>query len=681
MVGSGSLCSLKDDMASKTRKINEYIQNQLKMQVIDSEYKISKANQSQDVNEFESYVDLLDSVREPKDYDWMSDIRLPEFLSRILTQTSIDVAQYFQTRDFVEAYLEDESDVAKNASDAAKECINRTLNQRHLYHYQKFVRGKIINHLHGKVYIRCWWEQKMRPVITDYQHSITQSPQMDESGEPMMDEMGNPMMTMNENKIPVMGEEPEYDRFNYDILDPRNVFTDNKYVYSLQEKNWVIIRSESSYEELKSDEDLMGYFNLDKLLEEKDNGNKKTKRKTKARGETDTSQETYNKFIRYSKENRPVNPSFDILERHGKYWAIVKERDQMSEEPIEIEPGIDENGEPLESAEFIETIMTFAVNSNVKELIRFQVAPYHDATGRVYRPIIRGLCYLHPTKDGGTGDGKSMREIQLGIDDTFNISNDRVLLATLPTLVAAKGSNIDNDTIRFEPNHVIREEAQGDVRELKMSSDIGGALEQIGMLQSSGDKVMSIFPTTMGELPGKASTTATAVSATSGQSNVRTNYKSLTYENTALCDLYWMIMQMTFQFAKPETGVKLIGDKVKYFDPKKDYYYKPVSASIETEFSKQVKIKDLLTMYGYTMQSQNPKAPMMANLILEKIFSLQGDEQANFASKLYDENSPIASPKSGQLQPGAPTMPPMSNQNGMPQSPTEQLTRMGSNGG
>lgn len=667
-------------MEKRNRKINKDIQNQLVMKVIDSEYRTAKSNQSRDTSDFESYVDLLDSVREPKQYDWMSDIRIPDFLSRELAEISIDVGQYFQTRDFVEAYVQDESDEALACADAAKECINRTLNQRHLYHYQKFVRAKLINHLHGKVYIRCWWEQRMRPIVTGYNHETVNKPYVDESGNQTNGLDGQPMMIQETNRTPIIGEEPEYDRFNYDVLDPRNVFTDNNYVYSLQEKDWVIIRSESTYEELKSDEDQMGYFNLDQLLEE-EAPSKKSRKKSKSQGETETSKETYNKYNRYSKENRPLNPKFDILERHGKMWCIIKETDPMSEEPIDVDPGINEEGEPLEKAEFLETIMTFAMNSNTKVLIRFQVAPYHDATGKPYRPIIRGLCYLHPTDDGGAGDGKSMREIQLAIDDTFNVSNDRVMLATLPTLVSARGSNIDNDTIRFEPGHVISEESPGDIRELSVSDNIQGALGQIGMLQSAGDKVTSIFPTTMGELPGKASTTATAVSATTGQSNLRANYKSLTYENTVLCDLYWMIHQMTFQFAKPETGKKLMGGKINKFDPKKDYYYKPVSSSIESEFSKQAKIKNLTTLFGYVMQSGNPNAPILANKILEKVFTLQGDEMANFANQLFNPTQPIASPKSGQQQPEASTMPPTSNQTGSYQSGVEQMTRAGSNAG
>lgn len=663
-------------MANREKKIDEEVQNQLILHVVDSEYVMGKANMTLATSDFESYVDLLDAVREPKLYDWMSDIRLPEFQSRILTQSALDVAQYFQTRDFVEAYLEDESDEAKANAEAAKECINRTLNQKHMHHYQKYVRAKLINHLNGNVYFRCWWEQKMREVVTGYEDAFRDEPQLDESGNPILDETGNPLTTTVSYKVPIISEEPVYDRFNYDVLDPRNVITDNKYVYDLSEKDWVIIRSEASYEDLLKDSDQMGYFNLSKLLEEAHSGGKrKVKGRSKAGGETQTSQETYNKYTRYTKDKTPLNPMFDILERHGKFWCLVTKRDPISGEPVDVEPGINDNGEPLADAQWLETIMTFAVGPNNRTLIRFQIQPYRDSEGNPYRPIFRGLCYIHPTDDGGTGDGKAMREIQIATDDTFNVSNDRVLLATLPTLIAARNSNTDNDTIRLEPLHVINEESQGDIRELKLSDNIVGALQQISMLQSSADKVMNVYPGSMGQLPGRASTTATAIADASNKSDIRTNYKSVTFENTALSTMYWMILQMTGQFAKPATGIKLMGEKVYDFNPKKDYFYKPISASIEAEANKTNKIKMWTTILGYVVQSQNPKTAELANYVLTQIFKYMGDEAVNFGKHLLDPNAPVASPGPGQQQPGNAAIPPVSNQNGVPQSTGEMAMR------
>jgi len=158
---------------------------------------------------------------------------------------------------------------------------------------------------------------------------------------------------------------------------------------------------------------------------------------------------------------------------------------------------------------------------------------------------------------------------------------------------------------------------------------------------------------------------------------MRTNYKSLTFENTALIDLYWMIQQMTWRFAKPETGLKLMGDKIYDFNPTKDYYYKPVSASIESEQSKIMKRKEWATVLGYVSQLQHPNAVKLVNYILSEIAKLMGDEYANFANKLLDESIPIEQGGGGGGQQTNPAMPAVSNQNLLPMSTSEVATREG----
>ena len=128
--------------------------------VVDHEYTIAEQNQTSDFNDFESYIDMFDAERTEKEYYWMSDIFLPEFPSHMLTQSAMDVAQYFQTRDFVECFVMENGIEALAAADANEECINRTLNRRKLYFYHKYVRAKNICNMAGQVYLKCWWEQK-----------------------------------------------------------------------------------------------------------------------------------------------------------------------------------------------------------------------------------------------------------------------------------------------------------------------------------------------------------------------------------------------------------------------------------------------------------------------------------------------------------------------------------------
>ncbi len=652
-------------------KISDAVEGQLISRLVDDELAVEKRNRKLDDDEFNSYMDLLDSIREPKQYEWMSDIRLPEFLSHVLTQASMDADQYFKTRDFTEVYVQDESDEALASADAAKECINRTLNQKHLYYYLKYMRAKSYNNLLGRVYARCWWEKKTKQDVIGHVKSYVPL-DVDVLGRPMVDETLQ-HRALKEVNTPVIGEVPVVDRFNFEIIDPRNIFMDETFCYSLQDKKNIFIRSESSLDDLIDTQDDMGYFNLDKL--------KDFSKDLSTAGETEYSSETVNTGDVTPKQVMPqqgLSPYFDIYTRFGRFWAVVGARDE-SGYPLEIEPGISDSGQALDKAELVETIMTFAVRGSHKVLIRFQANPYRDADNRPYRPLLRGLCYLHPLMDSGMGDGKHVRELQLAIDDTVNISNDRVMMATLPTLITKKFDAEDNPDVYIEPGHKIPvEKPSEDIKWLTISDNIQGALNQVQLFRNMMQQVDSVFPTTMGDVPTLASTTATAVAGADNRSNMRLNYKSLTFENTFLCDMHWMILQMTWQFAHPTTGEKLMGKKVYAFNPTQDYFYKSVSQAVETESSKASKIKMITQVLNSVITVRHPDTVKMFNFLMGKVMILMGDEFANFKEKLLDEKIPIQA--DGGSPAGSPDALQPSNQAGVPQSDIEVAARGASNG-
>ena len=389
---------------------DENLEKVLCSQIVTDEYSVAKANQAEDTMDFEAVLDLLDSRRTDKEYEWMSDIRIPEFTTHVLTQASLDVAAYFRTRDFVEVYVEDDSAEAIASAEAAKELLNRTLNQQHLNYYLKFVRARMLNQLQGKVYAECWWNQETKEQVYGIQEDVVES-EVDIHGNPITDRsIQVPGIEIQQTEL--TEEIPVIDRFEFDILDPRNVFTDNAYTYTLQDKDWVIIRSEKTLEDLKRDADRCGYFNLDAI------------EKVKAgQGDTETRRETYNAEDNFNRVSPKIYRYLDVLKRYGKFWCKVIERDEETEAPTKVKPGIDVNGDILDKAELVECIITVAMDAGSKFLIGFQPTPYINGDGVPYRPIIRGMCYPHPVEDGGFGDGKHSRELQIAIDDTFNISH------------------------------------------------------------------------------------------------------------------------------------------------------------------------------------------------------------------------------------------------------------------
>lgn len=615
-------------------KYNEDVETRLAGIVLDQEVGTATRNQSLDLEDFQSMVDLFDAYRSEKEYDWMSDIFIPEFPAQMLTQTSLDVDQYFRTRDFVETYVQDESQEALDSAGAAQELLNRTLNRRTLYHYQKFVRSKNLNHINGNVWLKCWWEREVDRNFQGFD---------EDTGEEQFD------------------EQVGTDQFNYEVLDPRNCFTDNTYTYSLQQKKWITIRSERTLDELIQEQAAKGYFNLDLLKEVKPQKDTETKKKIR---DIDFPQAVPMNLI---------SPAYDIYERHGLMWMMENG-----------EPGINREGEVLDGAKQRETVTTYAVSASTRILIGFHEQPHEDAYGKRYRPVIRGLCYIHPTKDEGAGDGKYARELQVGINDTFNLSNDRTRLATMPTMKGKRYVTEDNDTIYFEPGHIMElENPREDVEEFKIDDNIQAALTQISLLKNQMNEAMSIFPTTMGNLPAQASTTATAVMGAEQRTGQRTNYKSMTFEYTALLELYWMIQQMTYQYATPKTAQRLMGEKVYDFDPTLEYFYKPLSQSIESEQSKGMKIQRWTTILQTIVQSPHPDMPKMFNYIVLRIMELMGDEYMNFAATFLDTRVPLQ--EQGGTGAGSPAAPgglnpeAFSNQNLIPMGSGEIATRAAAN--
>lgn len=642
-------------MAKSIKK--EQIQNAVASLVVDSEYMTSKRNMDVEISRFESLIDQLECSRMEKDYDWMSDYYLPVMNSIFHTERAGEVAQYFPTRDFVDVKLDSDSPEDKIHSEAAKICVNKTLNRRNLYYYQKFVRHRSINSLFGQAYKVCWWEYEER---TDELQT--------------KDAKGRPKAITQKRILK--------DQFNFDVVDPRNVFTDNKYTYSIQEKDWVIIRSEGSYEELKAQEKTHGYINLDKVKEAL--SPKKSKGRAKAT-ETNTAKESYDKesdnlFIADTAIQR-----FDLLNRYGKFWAVVKEIDENEGFPTDAEIGMNEDGSFKENAELIEAIITFAIIGNERIMIRFAPTPFVDSNGEPFKPIVRSLCYVHPTKDGGLGDGQHMREMQIVLNDNVNMAADRTKLATLPTFIGQDLAMEDAiDDVYFEPEHVIRvPDITASIRELKITDNIDGAIKQNQMITGAMFQVMGVFPPQMGGLPDKASTTATAVAGSEAHGNTRASYKSMTYEFTDLTEFYGLILQMSWRFMKTPTAIKMFGPELAHQIGKRwadeNYTYTPLSSNIEAEYNKKSKVAQYDQIIGRLsgLAKVLPQVVPVIAIFAEKAGEIligESDPELKKAIESLAKAKPQEEGKppdqTADMGEGA-----TSNEHGLPMSPTETGAR------
>jgi hypothetical protein len=600
-----------------------------------SEYTIGNDNNTQDNIDFEAALDMFDNVRTERDYDWQSNIPIPEFLNAIQGQTADDVNAYFARKEFVSVNVQSKEPEHIAAADSAKDMIDRTLSKTDLNFFQKYIRISQTKNICGRSYIRCWWEQDIKKIKIPIKH-LTILEDVDINGQPKTDpsqQSGTIEETVDEEFNEVIR-----DRFAFDVVDPRNIVYSGEFEYNLRNKNWITLRFESTLHELKRNSETMGYMNLDKLEGIKLSGETEVKIKTTDWDSRGT-----------AKRDPDVTPvkNLMILERWGMDYAIVKKRD-VNGHASEIEYGYDERGEPLENAELVHLVQNVAVlngESSEQILIRYELNPYKDNYGNPYIPLVRGLCYIHPTKDRGFGDDVGYRGLQKAINDTFNANNDNTLMGMLKIIKQPEGFDEDEMPLRIEPMAVW----PANTEVVDFASNTVPAMNQLQMLTSKFNETNARDS----GVPVLSSAAATTVARAEKQVNVRSQYKNLVFEHTMMGNLYWMIIMMSSQFMLAETAITMLGqESALAFNSDLDYHYKPISESIETDSTSGAKIDRLNTALGYVMNSQNAKAPAVANGILKKIFKLMGKEEEEITGELFDESEPLGGPLDGVTQQG-----------------------------
>jgi hypothetical protein len=138
---------------------------------------------------------------------------------------------------------------------------------------------------------------------------------------------------------------------------------------------------------------------------------------------------------------------------------------------------------------------------------------------------------------------------------------------------------------------------------------------------------------------------------------------------------------------QPETGKKMLGEKVVAFDASADYTYQPVASNIETEYNKNSTLRVIDQFLGRVANIPNPNTPKLLNYLLGRAFDLFGDRFPDYKKYLLDETAPQPVPEQPGNTNGAPppqmtamSAPPVSNQNGAPMGDMEQAMRENATG-
>lgn len=628
---------------------------------LSEELSVASRNNEKINEDFDAYYNMIHSIRERKPNEWESDIALPEFMSRLLSQIGNFVAQYFGSTDYVAADIDSDDPKDITESKAATKLLNTLLNDKESHYYHKIVRLITYVFTCGYGIIKGSYQQR---VVKEFSHYNQQSEYVTDplTGEYLAED-GTPYAdpTIQKPSFQV-SEVPQYvdrlvvDKPVFDIYPVQNVYMSPEYAYSLNDKEYVIFETEKTLDELKEKEDEMGYVNLNLLEKEEPVGQ---------RGE-----KTYNKDGKLEEQPTPVVKNFILLERWGKYPAIEKDGVYM--------PGFDKNGKFSEDAENVECIIHFIKGREKDEpnhIIGFRKSKHSR------RPMCRFLCYVDMVNDSGFGDGEVNRELQRAINDNYNLMNYRTKLAITP---AFKGKRFQVDEhIRKSPDKVILLENLDDLEELTVEDNIQGGIVHQNLLASRMDFSMATAPQTMGMSPDRAET-ATQASIINSRANIRIGMKSMNLEFIGFTEFYDMLLTLCNDFMLPETLEELIGKEMAMaYNPKRKDKFKPVSQALETEESKQYKLKTFQGILGMVSSMPNPKTPFVVNYIIGQMLETLGGTFKHFKKYMFSEDEEanllyqLATGSKGQGSPpvGPGPMAPSQNQMGMPQRQPEQMAR------
>ncbi len=627
-----------------------------------TELEVAERNNEKVNDDFKTYYNMVHSIRNKKPNDWESDISLPEFLSRLLTQIGNFCGQYFSSTDYVENDIDSDDPKDIKEAKASKNLLNIILKDAEAYYYYKVVR--LINFVFtcGSGVIKGGYSQLVEKIFShmNQRSELATHPQ---TGEPLADD-GTPFIdpivqraAFTTIQEPVYKDDIKVDKPIFDVYPNQNVYMSPEYCYSLNDKEYVIFETEKTLSKLKAEKEQMGYFNLDFLEEETPEGK---------RGE-----KTYDQDGKLIPQPQPPEKTFIEYERWGKY-------------PVRLEggkyvPAIDEQGKFEDGAELVECIIHY-VQQREKDAPRHVIG--FRKSKHTSRPMVRFICYVDMVDDNGFGDGAVNREIQIAIDDNFNIGAYRTTMAAMPSFKGKKFSGVPSK-VKTGPTQVTMLENLTDLEQWVIADNPQGVIYQHNLLASGMDRSMATSPNTMG-MPSDRAETATVGSIMNQRANIRIGMKSMNLEFIGFSDFYRMILTLCNDFMLPETLNDLLGeDLAAAYNPKRKDKFKPVSQALETEESKAFKLKTWQGILGIIAPMNNPKTPFAVNYILGQMLETMGGSFKHFKDYMLEEDPQsvllyqLATGSKGTGSPpaGPGPMAPPQNQMRLPQGLTEQNMR------
>lgn len=313
-------------------------------------------------------------------------------------------------------------------------------------------------------------------------------------------------------------------------------------------------------------------------------------------------------------------------------------------------------------------IVTVAKGGKDKKdvVIRFEKNPYGEIN------YIDMHMYLDAERWNSVGTVEPIKDTQTAINDNVNAMFDAINQNLMPPVIVNKFALWDWDTMQYAPHQRwLVGGPPGESIVFKEPSRITTDAWARHQMLDSELQLTSITNAMQGAGREKTATTNVMNAQLSAE---KLDFLIRMIEITGLIPSAITDVRYAMKFAHPKTFEKILGEPFKYDETGKEvYFYRPAASAVKLDQQKDKEIQEDIQLIQILQGLQNPNAAKLVNLFISNI--LRNRNHPVEADSLLDEGFYEPKSQAGELQMLDRMTGAVSNQNDVPMTRAEQMTR------
>lgn len=306
-------------------------------------------------------------------------------------------------------------------------------------------------------------------------------------------------------------------------------------------------------------------------------------------------------------------------------------------------------------------------------LIRWEENPYGEFN------YFDGHLYIDPERWQSQGVVEPAKDIFIAQDDNINAMFDEIWRNLFPPTIVNKFAQVEWDTIKHAPGQLWQQAGNPNENFMPMrpSNITTDAWQKHALLEGEIQLVTPVSHNIAGA--GKESTaTLGALNATFSSSQLDFIVKMV--EVTWLVPSAKMSLRFAQKFSHPLTIISILGEPFQFDQVfiRDEYKFRPCASSVKLPEQREIEIQQDLQLLQMMAGINNPNTPKVINYLLQNIARNRNrPELIPMLDPGYFEPQTPAGQMQQLLGRGAPAQGTASNEEGLPMSPAERMTRAG----